>query len=83
MKVICIDGRWDCDEPKDEKVRKPQMSDVCEVVEIFVNPEGDGLDYYELAGFVGYFETRAFAPLSSIDETQLLTKEREVYETRR
>ena len=69
MKVICIDDKWETSPGYEPADSNPVFGEICTVSNIC---KQDGDDYYSLVGYgVGLYETCAFAPLSSIDETQM------------
>lgn len=71
MKVICIDDNWQCDE-KETHFKKPSFGEI--VIVRSTEKDEDNVWFYSLIGYVGYFEVMAFAPLSNIDETELVNE---------
>lgn len=77
MKVMCIDGEW-----KGTAIGKPAFGVIYTVID---SVKSQGIVWYELAEFPpdrrgrrDHYESKAFIPLSDIDETELV-KERENY----
>lgn len=64
MRVICIDDDW---KGNDILTKEPKFNEICTPKDC---REGEpGTWYYKLLGFMGWWETSAFIPLSTIDET--------------
>lgn len=77
MKVICINHDLFEDDlpygPDD-----PQVGEVCTVIDICIgyDEKGKGFPSYELEGYSPWvYDQRNFAPLSDLDETELVTEE--------
>ncbi len=79
MKVICIDDRFQYITPP--KTGLPKMGEVYTVVKTIESVRMSGVFLYILAEFWhnDAFETCMFAPLSSIDETELLEQRQTQY----
>lgn len=73
MKVICIKkGNWELVKGLFDVDKDPVFGEICTVIEIRKNPLNNGDNYYFLEGYIAGYNINWFAPLSDIDETEMI-----------